>query len=116
MFEDSESAVTRTAENGVFIVTVKGGIDFDSAQELKEALTEACRADLPRTVIDLSGLMFADSAVLHVLLGAQREHRAAGRRMAVAGPLGRTVLRLFEVTGTSDFFTMAPTLDGAVTL
>ncbi|QHY93626.1 STAS domain protein [Streptomyces sp. S4.7] len=115
MFEDSESAVTGTADKGVFIVTVKGGIGFDSAGELKEALAEACRADSPRTVVDLSGLMFADSAVLHVLLGAQREHRAAGRRMVVAGPLGPTVLRLFEVTGTSDFFTMAPTLDAAVT-
>ncbi|MEU0957363.1 STAS domain-containing protein [Streptomyces niveus] len=115
VFEDLESAVTGTAENDAFIVTVKGGIDFDSAQDLKEVLAEARRAETPRTVVDLSGLMFADSAVLHVLLGAQREHRAAGRRMVVAGPLGQTVLRLFEVTGTSDFFTMAPTLDAALT-
>lgn len=115
MFEESESAVAATVEDDVFLVKVKGGIDFDSARELAEALEEARRVDTPRTVIDLSGLMFADSAVLHVLLGAQREHRAAGRRMVVAGPFSQTVRRLFDVTGTADFFAMAPTVDAAVT-
>ncbi|MET9555672.1 STAS domain-containing protein [Streptomyces sp. NPDC006645] len=115
MLEDSENAVTGTVENDAFIVKVAGGIDFDSARELAEALAEACRVDTGRTVVDLSGLLFADSAVLHVLLGAQREHRAEGRRMVIAGPFSQTVRRLFEVTGTADFFTMAPTLDAAVT-
>lgn len=115
MFEESETAVAAIVEDDVFIVKVRGGIDFDSAQELEETLAQARRVDTPRTVVDLSGLVFADSAVLHVLLGAQREHRAAGRRMVVAGPFSQTVRRLFEVTGTSDFFAMAPTVDAAVT-
>lgn len=115
VIEESESTVAPTVENGVLIVRVRGGIGFDHAGELKRALTKARRRDTSRTVVDLSGLMFADSTLLHVLLGAQREHRAEGLPMVVAGPLSPTVRRLFEVTGTADFFTMAPSLDAAVT-
>ncbi|WP_330177014.1 STAS domain-containing protein [Streptomyces sp. NBC_01498] len=115
MFEESESAVAGAVEDDVFIVTVRGDIDFDSARGLREALDGAGRTGTGRTVVDLSGLDFADSTVLHVLLGAQREHRTAGRGLVVAGPFSETVGRLFEVTGTADFFAMAPTLDAAVT-
>lgn len=79
VFEESESAVAGAVEDDVFIVTVRGDIDFDSARGLREALDGAGRTGTGRTVVDLSGLDFADSTVLHVLLGAQREHRTAGR-------------------------------------
>ncbi|MFD3922456.1 STAS domain-containing protein [Streptomyces sp. NPDC058595] len=115
MFDEAGNEVTGAVEGDVYIVKVTGDIDVDNAARLREALAAAARAGLPRTVVDLSGLVFADSTVLHVLLDAQREHRSAGRRLVVAGPFGRTVGRLFDVTGTLGFFVIAPTVEAAVT-
>ncbi|MFE9247667.1 STAS domain-containing protein [Streptomyces sp. NPDC007088] len=116
MFHSEGGAtVTGTAlGSATFVVRVGGDIDHESAPLLQEALDTARRSGAGHTVIDLSGVGFADSTVLHVLLGAERAHRGAGRELSVAGPFGTTVRRLFEVTGTTHHFRLRPSLDAAL--
>lgn len=116
MFHSAGGAtVTGTAlGRATFLVRVGGDIDHESAPLLQEALDTAGRSGAGHTVIDLSAVGFADSTVLHVLLGAEREHRGAGRELSVAGPFGATVRRLFEVTGTAHHFRLRPSLHAAL--
>jgi anti-anti-sigma regulatory factor len=65
-------------------------------------------------VVDLSGVLFADSAILHVLLEARRGHRDLGTLLVFAGPLAHSVERLFDVTGAAAVFVLAADVASAM--
>ncbi|MEU6059006.1 STAS domain-containing protein [Streptomyces sp. NPDC047097] len=113
MYEDERGAPAGGMEGRAFVVRVPAEADHERAPELEAALGGALEQPAERTVVDLSGTDFADSTLLHVLLAAQRAHRGRGRPMVVAGPFGRSVHRLFEVTGTAGFFDLAETAGAA---
>ncbi|MFD7558338.1 STAS domain-containing protein [Streptomyces sp. NPDC059835] len=110
-----EAVVTTTTEQGVAVVRLQGDVDEVQAPALNRALAATPASGLARTVVDLSGTCFADSSVLHALLDAQRAHRSAGAILVLAGPLQTAVQRLFEVTGAASAFTMADSLEAALT-
>lgn len=116
MSDGLEATVTHGAAEDAFVVRVGGDIDHASAFRLEEALSLADRAGPERTVVDLSGTEFADSSILHVLLEAQRAHRARGTLMVVCGPFSDIVRRLFDVTGTDAFFVLADSVGAALEL
>ncbi|MET7982044.1 MULTISPECIES: STAS domain-containing protein [unclassified Streptomyces] len=116
MSDGPEATVTHGTVGDAFVVRVGGDIDHESAFRLEEALSLSHRAAPERTVVDLSGTGFADSSILHVLLEAQRAHRARGTLMVVCGPFGDTVRRLFDVTGTEGFFVLADSVGAALEL
>lgn len=105
-----------TERDQASVVTVVGSLDADNVGDLERALTQVSAGPehVVRTVLDLSGLGFADSSVLHVLLQAQRRHRAVGKQLVVCGPYQHVVHRLFEVTGTSEYFKLAEDLGTAL--
>ncbi|MGW7578729.1 STAS domain-containing protein [Streptomyces sp. NPDC054765] len=106
--------MTHTVENEVFVVRVSGSLDHDSAPLLEEACALAKDSGAPRTVVDLSLTDFADSTVLHVLLAAQRAHHRQSRKLVIAGPLHEVIRRLFDVTCTADYFTLADNMPRAL--
>ncbi|MEU1042392.1 STAS domain-containing protein [Streptomyces sp. NPDC005551] len=116
MSDELEATVTHGSAQDSFVVRVGGDIDYASASRLEDALDLAHRVGAPRAIVDLSGTDFADSSILHVLLAAQRAHRARGMLMVVAGPFSETVSRLFDVTGTAGFFVLADSVQAAMDL
>ncbi|WP_432176393.1 STAS domain-containing protein [Streptomyces sp. Tue6028] len=116
MPDELQATVTHGAAQDAFVVRVGGDIDHESAPRLEEALDEAHRVGASRTVVDLSGVAFADSSVLHVLLEAQRAHRSRETVMVVCGPFSDIVRRLFEVTGTEGFFVLVDSVQAASAL
>ncbi|MEV2243078.1 STAS domain-containing protein [Streptomyces sp. NPDC049970] len=101
--------------DGVVLVRVRGGLDsWAGSAELVEVLTAVADGGGRRTVVDLSGVDFADSAGLHALLHAQRKYDKAGVTLVVAGPLSVKVRRLLEVTGTLGAFRFADDVDAAI--
>ncbi|MFF0135347.1 STAS domain-containing protein [Streptomyces sp. NPDC005227] len=110
------ASVTHRAAQDAFVVRVGGDIDYETACHLEEALDLAERVGSSRTVVDLSETTFADSSILHVLLEAQRAHRACGTPMVVCGPFSDIVRRLFDVTGTAGFFVLADSVQEALEL
>ncbi|MET9097176.1 STAS domain-containing protein [Streptomyces cyaneofuscatus] len=102
-------------EDGAFVVAASGEFDLDEQEQLLAALGEAGRQNLPATVVDLSGVTFADSSLLNALLHAWRRHHALGRRFVLAGPLHPTITQLLTVTGTLEHFDVAGTLADALT-
>ncbi|WP_069174512.1 STAS domain-containing protein [Streptomyces griseus] len=116
MAADELRVVVETTDDGVVLIRVRGTLDAWSGPTLLvEALEGAASTGGRLTVADLSGLAFADSTGLHVLLDAQRGHTEAGVRLVLAGPLRTEVRRLFEVSGTTGAFRFAESVDAALT-
>ncbi|MEU6676565.1 STAS domain-containing protein [Streptomyces sp. NPDC046925] len=113
--DDLTVDVETTAAN-VVLITVGGSLDdWSDSGGLTKALAGAARGEGIRTVVDLSGVTFADSTALHVLLEGQRKLAAAGSTLVLAGPLSTSVSRLFEVTGLRETFTFADSVAEAHT-
>ncbi|NJQ05364.1 STAS domain-containing protein [Streptomyces lonarensis] len=109
-----QAAVVSTAESsGIFTVAVSGEVDVDAVGPFEEALATALRSTAHCTIVDISGLTFADSTLLGLLLSTKAAHEDAGRPLAIAGPLRPWATRLFTVTGTAEFLPLADDLDAA---
>ncbi|MFI2783492.1 STAS domain-containing protein [Streptomyces sp. ALB3] len=116
MTADELQVVVETTDDDVVVIRVRGSLDGWSAPSgLVEALEAAAGSGGRLTVADLSRLEFADSTGLHVLLNARHRHVDAGVRLVLAGPLKTEVRRLLEVSGTLGAFTVADTVDAALT-
>ncbi|MGW1124507.1 STAS domain-containing protein [Streptomyces sp. NPDC002526] len=115
MAEDERSVGSEKTADNVVLIRVRGSLDgWSGSGDLSAALTGAVADGPVRTVVDLSGVTFADSAALHSLLGGQREHVKAGVPLVLAGPLHSGVRRLFEVTGAAGTFRFADDVESAL--
>ncbi|SEE28778.1 anti-anti-sigma factor [Streptomyces sp. 2231.1] len=99
-----ETKVHVTRHEQTCVLTVRGEVDHDDAEDFEAAWEAADRAALPVTAVDLSQVSFADSMLLNALLGARRRHLADGRDLVVLGPLQPAVRRLLTISGTIDHF------------
>jgi anti-sigma B factor antagonist len=95
-------AVHESEVDGVRLLEVFGELDLATAPKLCASL-DAARADrVKRVVVDLTGVDFCDSTGLRALIGATREIRVGGGRLAIACLPGGTVARLFDIVGARE--------------
>jgi anti-sigma B factor antagonist len=80
---------------------VHGDIDVAGGPILDAAIR--ARENDGRLVIDLGDVFFIDSSGLRSLLGASRRARARDADVVLRN-VGSEVMRLLEITGTSDHF------------
>ncbi|MFJ9036968.1 STAS domain-containing protein [Streptomyces sp. NPDC102406] len=100
---------------GVAVVTVCGALDLNDVAEVVDAFTQALSdASTDATLIDLSGVTFADSAFLNQLLVTYSGHGLKRRPLALGGPLTPTLGRLLEITGTDTVLPLAATRSEAL--
>ncbi|MEV8533684.1 STAS domain-containing protein [Streptomyces sp. NPDC051211] len=99
---EATSVSSLTEPGGTGLLRLSGEFDQDAAPQVREALSTVRAVGARRTIVDLSGVVFADSSLLHVLLSAREEHA-----LVLAGPLHSQLQRLFELTGTAGLFTFA---------
>ncbi len=85
------------------VIVVHGDIDVAGRPILEAAILE--REAQGPLVIDLSDVYFIDSSGLRSLLGASRRARERGATVVLRG-VGSEVLRLLEITGTSEHFSI----------
>ena len=85
------------------VIIVHGDIDVAGGPILDAAIRE--RESEGPVVIDLGDVYFIDSSGLRSLLGASRRARE-GERTVVLRQVGSEVLRLLEITGTTEHFTI----------
>lgn len=81
----------------VAIVTVSGEFDLALCIKLAPELNAALRSGVRAVVIDLEAVSMVDSSGIALLLNAFRRQDHAGRRFAIACPLG-SPRRAFELT------------------
>ena len=87
------------------IVAVVGEVDVATAPSLRSRLEEAVDGAEGTLIVDLTGVTFIDSTALGVLIGVQRrsDDRHLPLRLVVAEP---RILKIFEITGLTDVFTI----------
>lgn len=93
------TAVSKTLEDGVRLVTAAGELDLASAPVLTEELTFTEQSPVPAVILlDLSAVTFMDSSGLRVLLDAHSDAQKSAARLRLYG-LTRAVRRPLELTG-----------------
>jgi anti-sigma B factor antagonist len=79
------------------VLSVRGELDTHTSRALRAGLA-AAGPDGAEVVIDLSGVTFADSATLGVLVAEHKRLTAAGRTLVLSSP-GPAVRRVLELSG-----------------
>ena len=108
-----ELEIPETDVDGWTLVAASGEIDVAAAPDLRARLSELVEAGANRLVIDLEDVDFIDSTGLGVLVGAVRRARAADGDLRLVCTNAR-ILKVFDVTGLENVFTITDTVDDAV--
>jgi anti-anti-sigma factor len=95
------------------VVELSGEADLNDSGALRDLIaTES--GDLAGTlVLDVSGLSFMDSSVLHVILVAARSMASQGGTLALAAP-AEAVRRILELTGADQLLPVYDSLAEAL--
>ncbi|SMQ14299.1 anti-anti-sigma factor [Streptomyces sp. Ag82_O1-12] len=91
---------------GAWVIVARGSYDMDSIAPLSDALGAAVRKH-PKVVLDASGITFADSMLLNLLI---LTHQAGTLRVVAPSP---QLQRLFEITGVDGVLQTRTSLDDA---
>ncbi|MDK1472221.1 STAS domain-containing protein [Streptomyces sp. 549] len=87
------AVAARYVQDGAYVVVVEGELDLDTVEVLRAAFDDPERQGSVCTVADVSGVTFADSTALNVLLQVH-----ADRDLRLASP-SEGVRRLLRVSG-----------------
>jgi anti-anti-sigma factor len=104
MVESSFQVQVRNADRAAVIV-VSGELDLASAPTLEDELNRAVTNGADLVIVDLRELEFIDSTGLGLLIKANRQAEAAGRRFAIVRGQSQ-VQRLLGVTGIEQRLTL----------
>ena len=99
--------------DGVTVVTLRGELDFCGSPGLQAYLSDIGQRTRPRSVADLTGMAFIDSACLSVLVRHCVDSREQGGSFALAGPHG-AVCRILAANGLLTWFDVHDTVEEAV--
>ena len=110
---DPEFAVVEHDEGGLLRIAVSGEVDVATAPELRERLYDAVDRSAGPVIADLLAVTFIDSTALGVLIGARERSEAKGSDLRVVLKEPRLV-KIFEITGLTELFSMFPSVAEAV--
>jgi anti-sigma B factor antagonist len=98
--------------DGAVIVSLAGELDLYNAEQVRNALLEACAGEPEVLVVDLGEVTFVDSTALGVLIEARS--RVANRKgFRLAAP-GLETRRALEVSGLDQHFLVHDTVPEAL--
>ncbi|MFE6834013.1 STAS domain-containing protein [Streptomyces sp. NPDC057705] len=108
------TGVTRLPDrgDGTLVLVIAGEFDSRTVAPFRRALADAAdarSAGTVRTIIDVSGVVYADSGLIRLLV--QAHHRFP--RFTVAGPLPPQLCRLLELSGAAAILRIAPDVETA---
>lgn len=109
---DQEFQIEETSTGTLPVVAVRGEIDVATAPQLRECLHRVIADGQSTIVLDILDVTFLDSTALGVLVGALKRCRELGGDLyvVVADP---RIVKIFEITGLTNVFTITETLQAA---
>jgi anti-anti-sigma factor len=90
--------VALSLEQGAYVVSLVGDLDYDALPPCRASLLGALHAEPERLVVDLAGLRFLDSSGLGLLVEIRRHCLDRGVPMTLRRPQ-RAVRTVLEMTG-----------------
>jgi len=94
------------------VVKLGGELDLYNAQQVRQALTDACADSPARVVVDLSEVEFIDSTALGVLI--ESRSRLDNRRAFLLAAPGLETRRALEISGLDRHFTVHESVSEAL--
>ncbi|WP_229067671.1 STAS domain-containing protein [Actinoplanes sp. DH11] len=97
----------------VAVLQLCGELDADTTRQLQATLVELLERQVPRIVVDLTGLKFCDSVGLSSFITSKQVIAARGGWLSFAGAnpfLGQ----LMETVGLGRYFAIFPEVDDAI--
>ncbi|MFF3964021.1 STAS domain-containing protein [Streptomyces griseorubiginosus] len=101
-----ENGLVQYERDKAWVIVAHGAFDMDTIAPFAEAL-QAAATEHARVVVDVSGITFADSTFLNLLLHINQQ---TDLRIVAPAPQLRRVL---EMTGADTVLTVQPTVDDA---
>jgi len=98
----TEFAIDVRAATDDPVVVVRGVIDFETSNRVRETLASLARDDRRGVTLDIGGVTFVDSVGLSVLVQAKKRFAAAGQELRFAN-VAPTVRRTVEIAGAVEF-------------
>ena len=111
---DQEFQIEEKVAGALPVIAVSGEIDVATAPQLRECLHRVIAEGDATVVLDLLGVTFLDSTALGVLVGALKRCRELGGELhvVVADP---RIMKIFEITGLTNVFTITDSLQSVGT-
>jgi anti-sigma B factor antagonist len=100
-------------QDGACVVRLAGELDLYNANDVRQALFEACADHPERVVVDLGEVEFVDSTALGVLIDART--RLANRRSFILAAPRLETRRALEISGLDRHFAVHETVPEALT-
>ena len=110
MRENPRLEIAREAANGADVIRLRGELDLTNVDALREAIGAS---DATIVVLDLSLLLFVDSAGVRAIDSEHSRIAREGRRLLVVAPPASRAAWTFRIAGFSDDFVLG-SLDDAV--
>ncbi|MDZ4372097.1 MAG: STAS domain-containing protein [Phenylobacterium sp.] len=104
--------IKEETRDGVLVVALEGRLDSNTSSALETVLPAHIQAN-ERVVLDLSQVPYVSSAGLRVLLIGAKAARSGGKKFALSG-LTESVREVFDISGFTSIFTLAPDIDAAI--
>ncbi len=105
--------ITESSEGGTPVLSIRGEIDVSTAPELRDRLLSVAQSGSNTAVIDLREVTFLDSTALGVLVSGLKRFRSADGDLRLV-VTGRNVVKVLEITGLVDVFSIFETVEQAV--
>jgi anti-sigma B factor antagonist len=109
---DQDFRIEERVAGSLPVIAVSGEIDVATAPQLRECLHRVIAEGGNTVVLDLLGVTFLDSTALGVLVGALKRCRELRGylHVVVADP---RIMKIFEITGLTNVFTITDSLQAA---
>lgn len=104
--------IVESQQNGITELKLEGRLDSNTSRALEQKTTALFGADKTRVLFDLAALDYISSAGLRVFLQAAKAARRTGGTLVLAG-MNENVREVFDISGFSQLFTLAPSIDEA---
>ena len=104
--------ISEYEDGKVVIVSVEGRVDTESAVDVNTTLQNVVSSGKYNLVLDMSDVSYISSSGLRVLADILTRSRKAGGDLKLVG-LSDKVLRVMQIIGFTQFFSMYETLEDA---
>ncbi|MBN1219210.1 MAG: STAS domain-containing protein [Anaerolineae bacterium] len=100
-------------ESGLTILDLSGEIDVSYAPHLRDIMTDLLERNAGRLLVNLSDVVYMDSAGLSVLIAGHRQAQKLNGLLALTN-LQRPVRQVFNITGVDKFIPLYLTIEEGI--
>lgn len=105
--------IRQQQKNGIQIIEIEGRMDINGVAQLDLVLSDSVTDGHYKTIIDMGGVVYLNSAGLHTLARYQQTNQKKGGDLRLA-KLNPIVQRVFQMVGFRRFFRNYSTVDSAM--